>query len=456
MLGAGAVHINKTAIIILTYNNLSYNKDCLESIKRYTEAGAYEIIVVDNCSTDGTREWLESQTDIKVLLNDFNAGFPKGCNMGIGLAEPESDILLLNNDTVVTSNWLKNLQACLYSEESIGAVGAVCNNNENLQGLNLSYTDFAQMQQLAARNNVSDSGRWEEKIFLIGFCVLIKRGVLEQIGLLDEAYTPGYVEDNDLSIRIITAGYRLMLCHDCFIHHYLGLQFRKDLSKFYTILYKNRELFKNKWGFETVAFDELKYGSLNLLCEKDKPEKIRILEIGCGIGATLLKLKRECANAELYGLEPDGNMAAISRHIASVSTELDFPEGFFDYIFMGNLLERTENPELLIKELKKHLKDGGYLIGEVQNIMHYGALSSLLGGKWYTAEGVPNKKNRSFFALDDIHRLFSDCQMTEPFIFHWFSVPTEEEKGFINKLVEIGDIRGYLYTTYMFSFRFRK
>ena len=85
------VQNRKTSIIILTYDNLNYNIICLDSIREYTDAKSYEIIVVDNNSTDGTREWLKKQTDIKLILNDENLGFPKGCNLAIEAAEKEND-----------------------------------------------------------------------------------------------------------------------------------------------------------------------------------------------------------------------------------------------------------------------------------------------------------------------------------------------------------------------------
>ncbi len=454
----------KTSIVILTYNNLEYNRNCLESIRKYTEPGTYEIIVVDNCSTDGTREWLGTQENIKLLLNDFNAGFPKGCNMGIALAEKENDILLLNNDTVVTVNWLKNLRTCLYSNEKIGAVGAVCNHNENLQWENLPYTTLEEMQEQAEKNNISDNGRWEEKLFLIGFCILIKRPVLNGIGTLDEEYTPGYVEDNDFSLRIVTAGYKLMLCHDCFIHHYLGTEFRKDLSRFYPVLNKNRALFTSKWGFSAFAFDEIKFASLRVYDAPSKTEPVRILELGCGIGTTLLKIKEKAPHAELYGIEPDEHMAAIAKRVATVSTKaigsfpLEFPEEYFDTIFVGNYLEQVENPTEFLCKLRKHLKKDGTVIAEIQNLMHYSVIRELLKGVWQNASASTlNRTNRTFFTLDDIHRLFSGSGYQNPYVLHWYSVPTQEEEAWIQELGKVGgEQRLYLYKTYLFSVKFQK
>ena len=90
-----------TSIVILTYNKLNYTKKCIESIRKYTCKESYEIIVVDNASTDGTIEWLKTQSDIITIFNKENLGFPKGCNQGIEIAQG-SEILLLNNDVIVT------------------------------------------------------------------------------------------------------------------------------------------------------------------------------------------------------------------------------------------------------------------------------------------------------------------------------------------------------------------
>lgn len=89
--------------------------------------GSYEIIVVDNSSRDESVDWLKEQKNIKLICNSENKGFPKGCNQGMAVAEEGNDILLLNSDTIVTPNWLENLQKALYSADDIGAVSCVTN-----------------------------------------------------------------------------------------------------------------------------------------------------------------------------------------------------------------------------------------------------------------------------------------------------------------------------------------
>ena len=91
--------VHKVSIVILTYNLKDMNMQCIGSIRDTCDPSSYELVVVDNASTDGTLEWRREQKDMTLVSNQENKGFPAGCNQGIKAAEPENDILLLNNDT---------------------------------------------------------------------------------------------------------------------------------------------------------------------------------------------------------------------------------------------------------------------------------------------------------------------------------------------------------------------
>lgn len=241
-----------TSIIILTYNKLDYNKLCIESIREYTEPGSYEIIVIDNHSTDGTVEWLKGQEDISLILNSENIGFPAGCNQGIKAANGDS-ILLLNNDTIVTPNWLANLKKCLFSSSDIGAVGAVTNSCSNFQSVVCEYSSIKEMIRFAQQFNNSNPELWENRTRLVGFCMLMKTEVVAQIGLLDERFSPGNFEDDDYSLRIRNAGYRLILCWDTFIHHFGSVSFGEQAIQFNNLLEKNKQIFFEKWALTPYA-----------------------------------------------------------------------------------------------------------------------------------------------------------------------------------------------------------
>ncbi len=81
--------------------------------------------------------------------------------------------------------------------------------------------------------------------------MLIKRDVLNKIGVLDERFTPGNFEDDDLCMRIIESGYKMMLCNDSFIHHFGSSSFNKDYTKFNNLLTTNAKKFEEKWGFNS-------------------------------------------------------------------------------------------------------------------------------------------------------------------------------------------------------------
>jgi O-antigen biosynthesis protein len=237
----------KTSIIILTYNKLSYTKECIESIRKYTENGTYEIIVVDNHSEDATVDWLKDQEDIIKILNSENLGFPKGCNQGI-LISTGDNILLLNNDTVVTYNWLSNLTECLYSADNIGAVGPVTNYCSNAQTISISYPSMEEMQDFARLFNVSNPQKWEQRPRLVGYCLLIKKKVTDYIGLLDERFSPGNYEDNDYCHRMLLIGFKIILCKDTFIHHYGSKSFNDNFQVYMNLLETNRIKYEEKWS----------------------------------------------------------------------------------------------------------------------------------------------------------------------------------------------------------------
>lgn len=363
-----------TSIVILTYNKLNYTKHCVESIRNYTTKGTYELIVIDNCSNDGTKEWLRKQKDIITIFNDKNFGFPKGCNQGIRISNGEN-ILLLNNDVVVTENWLSNLTNCLYSLPVIGAVGPVSNVCPYYQSIETDYKSIAEMQNFARKYNISDNNKWEERLKLIGFCMLIKKEVVEKVGFLDERFSPGNYEDDDYSTRVRRAGYKLMLCGDTFIYHYGGASFKEN-NKYSKLLKDNEIKFKSKWGFTSAKNMEINRKLVDLI-DKLPNENFKILQIGCGCGATLLYLKNKFKNAQLYGV--DINKKALEQTDFLVDTfnediyNMDkiykyFINIKFDYIFINHiLLDREENNKVLLK-MKNSLIDNGQVFIELKPV----------------------------------------------------------------------------------------
>ena len=100
-----------TSIVIVTYNQIEFTRQCLDSIRLLTDE-PYELIVVDNGSTDGTVEYLQAMPDVRLIENDSNRGFPAAANQGMAVAAGKQ-VLLLNNDVVVTTGWLGRMLRAL-------------------------------------------------------------------------------------------------------------------------------------------------------------------------------------------------------------------------------------------------------------------------------------------------------------------------------------------------------
>jgi GT2 family glycosyltransferase len=301
-----------TSIILVTHNQLEYTKLCVESIERLTPE-PFEFVFVDNGSRDGSVEWLKSlglrvesgepeqRSEVRdqssgangplrvtVIANAENRGFPAVANQGIRAASGQQ-ILLLNNDTVVTSGWLTRMLKALHSPSSqpsprtrgegvVGMVGPVSNFVSGEQQITtVEYErhdlrfeisepeedgritridgrpggtvvcDLSKLDEFARKWGEANEGKIVETDRLVGFCLLIRREVVDRIGLLDERFGIGNFEDDDYCRRARAAGFRLAIATDAFVHHFGGRTFIGSGVDHGALMRRNERLFREKW-----------------------------------------------------------------------------------------------------------------------------------------------------------------------------------------------------------------
>lgn len=409
-------NVRKTSIVILTYNTKEICIQCIESVRKNNPASAYELVIVDNASWDGITEWLKEQTDITLICNAENKGFPYGCNQGIEAAGPDNDILLLNSDTVVMPNSVFWLRMGLYEAENVGASGSVTNMAGNGQRVDEEYGTLEEYIAYAKKKNVPIWNPFEKKVWLVGFAMLIKRQALDKVGLLDDAFSPGGEEDVDFSVRLQYAGYRLLLCWNSFIFHY-GHGGGNNRHIWEASQKRTKERFKAKWKFDMKYYTYCRIDLLNLI---DTPweEKMSVLEVGCGCGATLGKIEYFWSNAAVKGIELNENVARVGANYLDIiqgnieTMELPYEKETFDYIILGDVLEHLYDPQKTLERLLPYLKPEGRFLCSVPNVMNKSVVCGLLRGKFeYADAGILDRTHLRFFTLDSIVELFEGLGM---------------------------------------------
>ena len=241
----------RASVIVVTYNNLEMTRACVESMFEKTAYADWELIVVDNDSSDGTPDFLRSLSErrpsVRIVLNGTNRGFAAASNQGVRIATGQF-VVFLNNDTVVTQGWLGRLLRHL-GDPGVGMVGPVTNNIGNEAKIEAAYADMSDMEPFADTYTRQHTGRVFDIAVLALFCAAIGRALLDEVGMLDERYEIGMFEDDDLSRSVRARGYRVICAEDVFVHHVGRAAFRQlDAEVYQGIFDSNRKRYEEKWG----------------------------------------------------------------------------------------------------------------------------------------------------------------------------------------------------------------
>ncbi len=241
------------SIIILCCNELKYTKLCIDSLVAHTRA-PYEIILVDNGSTDGTGAYFDVLTAngtvprFKTVRNPSNRGFATCVNQGVAVATGEW-LVLLNNDTVVTPRWLDRLlDVAAAGWPGVGLVGPVSNYAPDPQYCYLGYADLSELDAYAKQHWDAYGRSTLETPRLTGFCLALHRHTARLLGPLDERYGLGLFEDDDWCARARSAGLRLRVAQGVYIHHFGSRTFAGLGIDTAAALAANLERFRAKWG----------------------------------------------------------------------------------------------------------------------------------------------------------------------------------------------------------------
>jgi len=387
----------KVSVVLLAYNNLEYTRDCVESILIHTDNVEYELILVDNGSTDGTKEYFDSIPGAKVIHLKYNIHLVKGFNIGLMAAEGKYCAAVCN-DFIFTPNWLSNLMICIESDPSIGFVSPGATSISNMQQIPIPFHSKEDFQKRAKEYNVSDPSKWEERVVLLPNVLCCPTALLDRIGYYDTRYFRGEFLDDDISFKIRRAGYKLIYCADTVTHHYGSLTTASDHLT--NSMEEGKQIFKEKYGLD--AWLDARMNPTYLKIDFNQLSHVRkILGIDVNCGATLLQIKNRIWMD--HGFKPHLSVCTTERKyevdVRSVSEKVflldhidQLPEelnGTIDLVYIEKSLDcYSEELDSIFAALSKVMKRNGKLVFMVNNIMSIETLYGMLN----SSHAVHNRK----------------------------------------------------------------
>lgn len=227
----------KCDIIIPVWDQLELTKNCVEHIIRNTKY-PYRLIIIDNGSKDAARQYLEEfkksrPAEVALIRNEKNLGFIKAANQGMRISDAPY-VCILNNDTIPAPGWLEELIEFAETHKEMGLL-----NPQSNRDMRIPFEEHA-------RNLAKNSGKYMEMNQCFGYCMLIKREVIDRIGYLDEAFGMGSYDDTDYSMRAYKAGYLCANVHSSYVHHVYNASF-KALGGQNRIVSRCEVIYFTKW-----------------------------------------------------------------------------------------------------------------------------------------------------------------------------------------------------------------
>lgn len=291
----------KCDIIIPIWDQLEFTKSCIDHILNYTRY-PYRLILIDNGSDIETKNYLENlkqaqKTEINLIRNNKNLGFVRAANQGLEISKAPY-VCILNNDTLPGTGWLTELVEFAEKHPDAGLLNPLCNGHVQR---NLSVNEYAKMVS-------SNKDKFMEMNQCQGFSILIKRGLIDKIGYLDERFGIGGFDDTDYSMRAHRAGYRSVCVYSSYVYHREHASFNK-MGQRKKIQSDSEKAYFRKWSRH-----------LRMLIIFSISEKVENDKIANFLKAALFLARQWCwINLLIFGGR------AARKRIDNVKQSLNFP-----------------------------------------------------------------------------------------------------------------------------------
>jgi O-antigen biosynthesis protein len=366
----------KVSVIILSYNHWPVTKACLDSLVQLTEA-ELEIIVIDNGSDAETVQAIKEYPGIHVRLNAENKGFPAGCNQGYEMSTGDF-IWFLNNDTIVPSGALTRMLRELENPHT-GIVGPVSNRIHGQQQITVDYPfenkkipDAADVEEFAHRRAAEYDGQSYTTLRMVGFSMLMRRSLLQEMGGFDEAFGYGTFEDDDISMRSVAFGYVNRIALDAFIHHLGGTTSSEIIVGPGPEQGRRNQVHASmKWELNIPPDTMVNPNLLKSLPEI--PAGSRILHVNCMAGALGSLLQQQ--GCRVVGLEAQKREHPLAdKHYDGyqILTDAGVDWTYFRSYFDGIIMERQLSHKDFLQVwniVRPYVKHGAWIAAHVPQVL---------------------------------------------------------------------------------------
>lgn len=445
----------KITVILTTYNRKTGLQDTLEWLSEVE--GISNIIIADNGSTDGTADWLSTQSYEYLWFDEGIQGYGKLWNTVLENFETEDTIVFMEAGIYPEKGSLLEMMSAL-RVENMGIANLITNyyddDGNRITGKE-ALTLFAWDSRSRQSSDVAHatlSSNW--RIWAA------KRDLFEKIGFFrDELQSPDNVL-TDYALRMIQNNWGQIVCSRACAWEsfnrgeeiYAGSGQWRD---------RDRAFMKASWGMN--YFNLRPNRTLVKYIREPQEREFKVLEVGCDLGATLFEIKSHYPNCQIYGLDINEAAVDIARHIARVKygniDELTIPfEEKFDYIIFGDVLEHLRHPEEVVRMCRDLLHENGFIIASIPNVMHISVMEELIEGRFrYRDVGLLDRTHIHLFTYYEIMTLFQDAGYEVKDINGTVFDISEREREIMNILLKLSEnTEAWMYETFQYTVKAQK
>ena len=389
----------EATIVVLAYNRLEKTKECVKSILENTHDVNYKLILIDNGSIDKGKTlgyFQNIKYDNKLIFHfDKNLG-PNSPLKFIYEKIEGKYLVMVANDIVVTSRWLSNMIKVAKSDDKVGIVNPMSSNVSNLQGKELHFDTYEEMQKEAERINVSDPKKWHERLRLITLGTLYTFECLFAIGwpLGDVGFFHDFVDD-DITFRARRNGYKAILAGDTWIHHNHSYELYDSESRqrYQKSLEAGRKNFKEKY-FGIDAWDDVNNYIPKVLSCIHRPNERNpaILGIDVKCGTPILEIKNKLRefssfNPVISAFTQESKYEIDLKTVCNETVACDreeflksyFVADYYTYIYIGRHINHYHEPMSVMFDTLSLLKSEGQMFVTLKNTFDLLSFLHMLG-----------------------------------------------------------------------------